>query len=61
MVVWVGIHKGGKTSLVVPDETSTPSCYWTFWETFAFHTKEELMETTFGCKTTTFAHIRLLQ
>ena len=42
-------------------ETSTPSCSWTFWKTSAFHTKEELMETTFGCKTTTFAHIWLLQ
>ena len=42
-------------------ETSTPSCCWTFQKTSAFHTKEELMETTFGCQTTTFAHIQLLQ
>ena len=42
-------------------ETSTPSCNWTFWKTSAFHTKEELVETTFGCTTTTFAHIWLLQ
>ena len=42
-------------------ETSTPSCSWTIWKTSAFHTKEELMETTFGCKTTTFAHIWLQQ
>ena len=61
VVVWVGIYKGRKTSLVAPDGNSTPSCSWTFWKTSAFHTKEELMETTFGCKTTTFAHIWLLQ
>ena len=61
MVVWVGIHKGGKTSLVAPDGNVNASCSWTFWKTSAFHTKEELMETTFGCKTTTFAHIWLLQ
>ena len=42
-------------------ETSTPSCSWTFWKISAFHTKEELMETTFGCKTPTFAHTWLLQ
>ena len=42
-------------------ETSTPSCCWTFWKTSAVHTKDELMEITFGCKTTTFAHIWLLQ
>ena len=42
-------------------ETSTPSCSWKFWNTSTFHTKEELMDTTFGCKTTTFAHIWLLQ
>ena len=29
-------------------ETSTPSCSWTFLKTSVFHTKEELMETTFG-------------
>ena len=40
-------------------ETSTPSCSWTFWKTTAFHTKEELTATTFGCKTTTFAHTRV--
>ena len=41
-------------------EPSTPSCSWTFWKISAFHTKEELMETTFGCKTTTFAHINIM-
>ena len=30
-------------------------------KTPTFHTKEELMETTFGCKATTFAYIWLLQ
>ena len=56
MVVWFGIHEEEKRHWCLRMETSTPSCSWTFWKTSAFHTKEELMETTFGCKTTTFAH-----
>ena len=56
-----GIHKGGKRHWWLRMETSTPSCSWTFWKTSAFHTNEELMDTTFGCKATTFAHIWLLQ
>ena len=61
VVVWVGIHKGGKTSLVAPDGNVNAFMSWTFWKTSAFYTKDELMETTFGFKTSSFAHIWLLQ
>ena len=59
VVVWAGIHKGRKKrygNWWLRMETSTSSCSWTFWKSTAFHAKEKLMETTFDCKTKTFAY-----
>jgi hypothetical protein len=53
VMVWAGIHYGGKTSLVVPDGNINAVVYLDILETTAFHMQEGFMQTIFGCKTTT--------